>query len=223
LDGIQDTIERSGLRVLAQAHALAREGQRYFGLLECAPAAPKEPVALAQYPLVPLPLPRPRDYGLVIGLRNSHDQSFPAGLCVGSGVFVCDNLAFSGEITLARKHTTNILRDLPVLIESAVGRIADMRGRQDQRIATYKATEMRNGQVHDLLIQALDARIMGPTMLPDVLKQWREPAHPEFAERNAWSLFNAFTEALKDRSLFAVPKATQALHGLIDTYCGVLN
>jgi hypothetical protein len=28
-------------------------------------------------------------------------------------VFVCDNLAFSGEIKIARKHTRFIVRDLP--------------------------------------------------------------------------------------------------------------
>ena len=36
------------------------------------------------------------------------------------------------------------------------------------------------------------------TRLPAVLREWREPRHPEFREgRTAWRLFNAFTEALK--------------------------
>jgi hypothetical protein len=36
-------------------------------------------------------------------------------------------------------------------------------------------------------------------LLPDVIRQWRNPSHPEFQERTAWSLLNAFTEVLKDR------------------------
>jgi hypothetical protein len=28
----------------------------------------------------------------VIGLRNSHDKSFPAAIAMGSSVFCCDNL-----------------------------------------------------------------------------------------------------------------------------------
>ena len=40
------------------------------------------------------------DHGLVVGVRNSHDQSFPASIALGSAVFVCDNLSFCGEITI---------------------------------------------------------------------------------------------------------------------------
>ncbi len=42
-------------------------------------------------------------------VRNSHDKTFPAGIVAGTQVPVCDNLSFAGEISLARKHTSNIL------------------------------------------------------------------------------------------------------------------
>jgi hypothetical protein len=45
---------------------------------------------------VPMARSRPITHN-VLGLRNSHDKRFPAGLVGGSAVFVCDNLAFSGE------------------------------------------------------------------------------------------------------------------------------
>ena len=61
----------------------------------------------------------------MLGLRNSHDKTFPAGIVAGSAVFICDNLAFSGEVKLARKHTTHITRDLPRLVQSAVGQLMD--------------------------------------------------------------------------------------------------
>ena len=35
------------------------------------------------------------EWETIVGLRNSHDKAFSAGLSVGSKVFVCDNLAFS--------------------------------------------------------------------------------------------------------------------------------
>ena len=57
-----------------------------------------------------------KSYRYVIGMRNSNDMKFPAGLVLGIAPFVCDNLAFTGEVTVARKHTTNIKRDLPMLI-----------------------------------------------------------------------------------------------------------
>lgn len=204
VDGVIGSVERSGLHVVAEAHALAKEGRRYFGMFQLRNGN------------------NPADYSLVLGLRNSHDKSFPAGLVVGSGVFVCDNLSFSGEIKIGRKHTAHIERDLPELITSAVGRIGDLRRRQDDRIAAYKRFEVSDALAHDLVIQALDNRIAPVTYIPDILKEWRTPRHPEFAEaKNGWRLMNAFTEVLKQSSLFERPRATQALHGIMDTACGI--
>lgn len=204
INGVIESLDRSGLHVVTEAHALAHDGQRYFGMFQLKNGN------------------NPVDYSLVVGLRNSHDKSFPAGLVVGSGVFVCDNLAFSGEVKIGRKHTVFIERDLPNLIQSAVGRIGDLRKRQDDRIDTYKRFEMSDTQAHDIVIQALDNRIAPVTYIPKILKEWREPRHAEFTTaRNGWRLFNAFTEILKESNLFERPRATQALHGLMDTACGV--
>ena len=55
-------------------------------------------------------------YRYVIGMRNSNDMKFPAGLVIGIAPFVCDNLCFSGEVEVNRKHTVFIKRDLPILM-----------------------------------------------------------------------------------------------------------
>lgn len=57
--------------------------------------------------------------------------------------------------------------------------------------------------------------------IPGVLKQWREPHHEAFEDRNIWSLFNAFTETLKQGNLAELPKRTEALHGLLDVAVGL--
>ena len=57
--------------------------------------------------------------------------------------------------------------------------------------------------------------------IPAVLHEWREPRHREFQERDVWSLFNSFTEALKDGNLAELPKRTEALHGLLDVAVGL--
>jgi hypothetical protein len=203
LDGVQGSLGRAGLAVVSEAHGLTRDGNRYFGLLQVANGD------------------NPDDFGLVVGLRNSHDQSFPAGLVVGASVFVCDNLSFSGEVKLARKHTAHVERDLPALIERAVGRLGDLRRSQEQRFGAYKERELTDGAAHDLVIQALDARVLPVTRIPRVLGEWRAPRHAEFREgRTAWRLFNAFTESLKG-NLDALPTRTQALHGLLDRACGL--
>ena len=200
IDGFKSAIESDGLHVVQESHGMTRDGNRYFGLMQLANGH------------------NPDDWGLVVGLRNSHDKSFPAGIVVGSGVFVCDNLAFSGEVKLARKHTTYINRDLPQLIRRALGQVADHRGQQEKRIAAYKATDFTQPQAHDIIIRAVDSMALPVTLVPDVLKEWRTPRHDEFAANGftAWRLFNAFTEVLKGNLAF-LPKRTQTVHGLLDT------
>lgn len=205
--GVKRTIENTGLRVINEVHALAREGLRYFGMMQVQNTDSDA------------------EYGFVVGLRNSHDQSFPAGLACGSGVFVCDNLAFSSEIVLARKHTLHIRRDLPQLISTAVGKLGQYRVQQAQRYEKYHGTELVEAQVHDALIQAVDAQAIPLLAIPQVLTEWRAPRHPEFAKqgKTAWRLFNAFTEALKGRAAAdMLMKRTLVLHGLLDSMCGVL-
>jgi hypothetical protein len=122
---------------------------------------------------------------------------------------------------LARKHTTHIGRELPQLVDRATGLLGGLRRTQEQRFLAYRQHELSEGQAHDTIIQALDAQVVPVTHIPDVLRQWREPRHPEFREgRTAWRLFNAFTEVLKG-NLDMLPRRTQALHGLIDGVCGL--
>jgi hypothetical protein len=204
LAGIIGSLESNHMSIAGESHGLTKDGSRYFGLLQVVNGQNAD------------------DFGMVIGVRNSHDKSFPAGLVVGASVFVCDNLSFSGEIKLARKHTVHVNRDLPQLISRAMGQLGTQRGKQDLRFASYKQTEFSDAQAHDLIIRAVDARVCPVTNVPNVLKEWRQPRHVEFREngKTAWRLFNAFSECLKG-SLDYLPRRTQALHGLMDVACKI--
>jgi hypothetical protein len=205
LEQVESTLVAGGMTVANEAHALWSDGLRYFGLLEVTNGAAHD------------------DYGLVIGLRNSHDKSFPASIALGSGVFVCDNLAFSAEVTIARRHTRFIERDLPRVVHTAVGRLADMRGQQDERIRLYKGTEIADSVAHDLLIRAVDAVVLPVTQVPSALEEWRSPSHEEFLAdgKTVWRFHNALTHVWKGRNLAALPRRSQALHGLLDSVCGL--
>ncbi len=169
------------MRVVNEAHAITKDNARYFGMLQVANCQDTE------------------DYSYVLGLRNSHDKKFPAGLAVGAGVFVCDNLSFSGEISIARRHTVNINRDLPLLVNRAIGQLSEKWNDQATRFEAYKRTELSEMQVHDLTIRALDAGACTAVQVPHIIKEWRAPRHAEFAEsRTAWRLFNSFTEISKE-------------------------
>ena len=200
---VQSTLSTTQLRIGTQAHSLSHEGQRYFGLMEVHTQKDSN------------------DYCWVLGLRNSHDKTFPAGIVAGASVFVCDNLSFSGEIKFARKHTRFILRDLPQLVSRSIGLLLAKWHDQDKRIAAYKEAELNDIEAHDLIIRATDVQVCSNRLIPTVLNEWREPKHDAFEGRNVWSLFNAFTESLKDGNLIELPKRTEALHGLLDTHVGL--
>ena len=117
VEQVELALHANRLRVVSQAHSLTHDGLRFFGLMEIQNGA--------VHP----------DYGWILGLRNSHDKRFPAGVVAGATVFVCDNLSFSGEIEIARKHTRFILRDLPLLTGQAIGRLVQRWHHQDERIS----------------------------------------------------------------------------------------
>jgi len=199
VDSVKGALVSSGANIVKEEHALYRDGARYFGLLH---------------------LSENNDGGnTVIGIRNSHDKTFPAGLSLGNHVFVCDNLSFSGDVTVARKHTRFIGRDLDRLIYFAVGKLADLRQKQLIRFAAYKGRELSDLEAHDLIIRALLAHIISGEAVTKVVGEWRKPAHDEFAPRNVWSLFNDFTEVLKGIAPQAAVRRTMTLHGLLDAHC----
>ena len=203
----EKTIEDNGFKIKNQAHGLWGNGDRYFGLFELTNGKKID------------------DYTLILGLRNSHDKTFPASLALGNQVLVCDNLSFFGEVVLSRRHTRFIERDLPSVVTQAVGCLSEMRVQQDERISIYKSCEITDAIAHDLMIKSVDSGVIPVTKLPAVIKEWRNPKHQEFKEINSsiWRLFNAFTESFKNRPLNTLPKRSQVLHGLLEKHCNSLS
>ena len=201
---VEQTVCANGLIIGEQAHSLSHDGNRYFGITEI-----RREGAAAQ------------DYSWVMGIRNSHDKTYPAGLVCGAQVFVCDNLSFSGEVKMTRKHTLHIMRDLGHVVQQAVGRLSEMWHVQDGRIRAYRDAEITDIQTHDLIVKAVDVGACPNQALPKVLKAWRQPPHEDFQPRTVYSLFNAFTEASKGSSLDLLPRRSTALHGLLDNFVGL--
>ena len=201
LDTVRGAFDRNGWDVANEAHGLTHDGARYFGLFEMAGSDGA-------------------DHATVVGIRNSHDKTFSAGLVMGSGVFVCDNLAFSGEVKIARKHTRNILRDLDAMTYRAVGSLGDFRDRQEMRIQSYKQHELTDLAAHDFLVRSIDAGVIPPSRLPRVLEEWRTPTYRDFEGNTLWNLFNAFTETMKGGAATLLDK-TRGLHCMCDLQCGL--
>ena len=210
VDLVETQITEAGFAIHAASHATSHEGNRYFGVLEIGwKTAPTGDIV------------EERSHGWVVGLRNSHDKTFPAGLVAGTRVFVCDNLSFNGLINIRRKHTRFAWRDIQHLSARAVGQLGDRLCRLDQRIEAYKEREIDNPMAHDIVVRAADCQAITPRQIPEVLQHWRKPEHEEFEPRTAWSLFNGFTEVHKKINPATAMQRGEALHGLFDAVCGV--
>ena len=199
VDRTKGFLNQNGFTIQDEVHSLARGNQHYFGLFA-----------------VDHPNREASDRGCVVGIRNSHDKTFPAGLCAGDAPFVCDNLIFTNTIKLARRHTRNILNDLDTTINRAIGKLFNFWHGQDQRIEAYKNRSIGNVLAHDLIIKAVRAGALPKSKVLDVADQWASSDHLEFRDRNVNSLYNAFTEVYKG-NLVALPNRSDALHSVLDS------
>ena len=173
-------VPRFGLKIQSEAFALAQEGNQMFGVLTCVNGRPAG------------------DYALAIGIRSSYNRTLAVGVTSGGArCFVCDNLAFFGEVTAQRKHTVNVFRDLPDLIYRMLSQVSSMQERLAEEVAAMKARELTAPEADHLIVEAIRKHVVPASWLPKVLSAWEEPRHVEFAPRTAWSLMNAFTEILK--------------------------
>lgn len=134
-----------------------------------------------------------------IAVRNSYDKSLAVGIAAGAKVFVCDNLCFSGsDFHVARKHTTNVMRDLRGLVAKAMQ--AGPRGyaaMQRLRIA-LKGVDLTTDDGYKLLGLMQGKGVIRPQQATIAFREWGvKPSHEEFAPRTAWSFYNCLTEATK--------------------------
>jgi hypothetical protein len=174
LEEVKLHIPRFGLAVESEEYALARDGNQMFGVLTCLNG-------------------HVADWALAIGLRSSYDRSLAVQLVAGSRVFVCDNLAFHGETQVTRKHTVNVFRDLPDLIYRMLTSVSTMKDRMTAEIEAMQAREISTAEAHHLMVQAIRDGALPASKLPKVIESYDGLDCPEFKDRTAWSLFNAFT------------------------------
>lgn len=195
----REAIGRAGLSISQEEHSLARGGQRYFGGF-----------ALSGLDITGA------DRQIVLGLRNAHDKSFAASICVGNRMMVCENLCFSSDIKLARRHTTNIMTDLPRVLADAVGRVVSHWNDMGNRIESYKQTEITRDRAADLLIDLVDSKAFPAREIYNAVQEFRNPRHEEFKGGSLWTLYNSVTENLKNSDLSKLPFRTMQTQSIFD-------
>ena len=202
-DLIEDRLNDNGLNVIQSEFALGRHGADMFGIMEVGSA-------------------RGDDFATVVGFRNSHVKKLSAGLVLGKGVFVCDNLCFSGEVGFGRRHTLRILDDLPALVSDAIGKIMGINTAQVARAEAYKSKQIGRTTADHLIMNMLREGIINTQRVEKVAAEWDAPSHDEFKKtgQSVWRMEQAATEALKGSNIIQMPEKTQKLVTLLDDVAG---
>jgi hypothetical protein len=183
--------------IAEEHHAITPDGARYFGIM-CL----RSPYG---------------EYTDMLGLRNSHDKSLPIGIAFGSRVFVCDNLAFSADHVIRRKHTVRAKRELPALLADIIQPLKDQRIAQNQKLLSYQGTELTDAQADQAIMQMYRQDVIGVQAIGKVLDAYEDPPH-NWGEKTAWRLWNAATFALAGK-VTERPDITKSLHQVIDGVC----
>lgn len=191
---VRYTLGFFGHEIAEEAHALASDGSRYFGLMSL-----RSPYS---------------EYTDTLGLRNSHDKSFPIGIAFGSKTFVCDNLAFIGDHVIKRKHTVKAKKELPGLVTDIIRPLQDQRISQNRKLLAYQGAELTDQVADHAILEMYRQDIIGVQRIADVVEQWERPTH-DWGGRTAWRLFNAATFALSGK-VAERPDLTKQLHQVID-------
>jgi len=155
------------------------------------------------------------DVGLSIAFRNSYDRSMAIGMAIGATVFVCDNLALSGEIVVMKKHTKNVWAELE---ETAIATIYRSQRNYEQIVCdaeTFKALPMENMEAFQLMGVLFGHNVISPRQMTVLKSEWLRPRYEDFQPRNMWSFYNAGTECLKSCPPVSIMEKHIRLHNTI--------
>ena len=195
---LQKTAQSRGLQLGTPELGLSRKGQRMFGSVEITNQDHVD-----------------NEVRLMLGFRNSYDKSMSVGICFGSKVFVCSNMCFTGYTSededavgqVHHRHQTNVFEGLQERLDEAMDKFSVFKSYQDGFYNRLKEIELTDSKVHDLIINSVRAEAITAKDCMTVANHWDYQSHcpeveadnwhKEFMPRNAWSLFNCYTEIHK--------------------------
>lgn len=182
LSVVTNSLEKHKIEILKEDLSVQRNGMFFFGTLDLK-MKHKE-----------------KDFTSALGLRSSNNKLIAIQMAVGARVFVCDNLAFSGDlIALNRKHTVGL--PLEKEVDRAIVAFAEKFEEFSEQIKNFKKTEIKMIDAKEIIFDLfIEKRIMPLRFMDDVAKEYANPSFEDFKPRTMWSLQNAFTKVAGELS-----------------------
>jgi hypothetical protein len=182
LESVEEMIQEASFCIKACHFSVSKQNKRFFGVLD-------------------LMSDLADGVSLSVGIRNSNDKTFPIGFCIGNRTFVCDNLAFSSEVVISKRHTRNSENRFREGMASAVGQLSSYQRLEAKRIELLQKKPLSETQAESLILRAWEKKLIGTRKLRPLLDEWRNPTFEDFEPRTAWSMLSAYTYIAKGRQL----------------------
>lgn len=197
ISALENSVVNAGMSIQDRRYSLSGDGMRMFGLwiLDRCDA----------------------ERSFAFGLRNSMNKTMAAGVCAGVNVFVCDNLAFMGDLIQLRRHTKLITEDIPKICDAAVASIATkLRAFADwhKKLRTYT---LRRVQAELLTFRAIACGVIKPSQFMAFHGLYFDQGAP-YAKPDLYSWHEAVTHLLRRKSLFANFEGNRKLNRLCSGY-----
>jgi hypothetical protein len=183
VDTILDDVALRGWTVTGSAWSLDRDGADLSGAFDLDTHGEIE-------------MPHGVDLGL--GIMTSNARRRALRIYCGGRVAVCNNGLATGEEILRKRHTTRT--DFTAEIEAAIDKFALSAKSLADTVARLKSTKLSQVGVNDLIEEAGARKLIAPSRLWNVSREYYRPSHAEHgvgSNRSAWTLVNAFTEVSK--------------------------
>lgn len=177
INAVTEVVKAHDWTITEEQFGLAREGQKLFGVMTLNKTSSPE-------------------WYRCIGIRNSHDKSFSAGLTAGICVMVCSNMAFGGTTVIKRRHTSGF--DLTELVSIAMNSLENEFLMTETVCEDLKVQYLKNDdEARCKIVRAAEIGAINSSDIVPVFREFKQPRHEEFTEPTRWSLLNAFTETIK--------------------------
>lgn len=193
IDGFRQEAANRNLVITREQFALGAKEAALFGVMDFEVATSQALVPVESGPS-----------GLSLGFRSANDLSLAIRAVAGARVFVCDNLALSGDMfAISRKHTQGL--DLAAAITAGFDKFMDQAANLAVQIQSLNGRDLSDDEAKIAIYELFHQAVLPVKLFADVNTFYFEQSdeRPDCLPRTAWGLHNAVTRAIK--SLKPVP------------------
>lgn len=172
-------------------------------------------------------LPKMKEMECCLGVRHANNRKMSIRFAVGANVFVCDNMAISGDFILSRRHTNGLELEEQVLegLDSYILESKEL-PKMKTDLEKIKITPEKEHRILTVASHGFEdepddnpsrMRLIRKAHLWEFHNEWMQPTHKEFQPRNGWSLYNCYTEIVKRYNPTVQIKGAKEFRDLIFT------